>query len=113
MERQPRIRFGQNHLYNNYYSSAVSNYCIRAGIQSALLLEANSFEGSRDPHEFNSAADQTGANIALGAPSQYTNTTGNRQTGGGGPAFLDPPYDYQLDAAADVRAAVMSGAGPH
>ncbi len=112
VERQPRIRFGQNHLYNNYYSSAVSNYCVRAGIQASVLLEGNSFDGSRDPHEFNNTDDQGNANIRLGATNLYTGTTGNQQTGGGGPAFLDPPYDYRLDAAAAVEAAVTSGAGP-
>jgi pectate lyase len=116
VERQPRIRFGQNHLYNNYWSSTVSNYCVRAGIESALLLEGNAFRGSRDPHEFNNADDQEGANITLGAANLYTNTTGNQQTGGGGPAFNDPPYNYRLDAAAAVQAAVTNaatGAGPH
>jgi pectate lyase len=112
VERQPRIRFGQNHLYNNYYSSLTSNYCIRAGIESQILLEGNAFEGSRDPHEFNNADDQTSANIALGAANLYTNVTGNQQTGGGGPAFTDPPYNYRLDPAAAVRAAVIAGAGP-
>jgi pectate lyase len=116
VERQPRIRFGQNHLFNNYYSSATSNYCIRAGIESAILLEGNVFDGSRDPHEFNSPTDEGTADILLGAANLYTNTTGNQQTGGGGPSFNDPPYDYRLDAAAAVRAAVTSaatGAGPH
>jgi pectate lyase len=116
VERQPRIRFGQNHLFNNYYSSATSNYCIRAGIESALLIEGNVFEGSRDPHEFNNTADEGSANISLGATNLYINTIGNQQTDGDGPPFLDPPYDYRLDAAAAVRAAVTSaatGAGPH
>ncbi len=116
VERQPRIRFGQNHLFNNYYSSATTNYCIRAGIQSAILLEGNVFDGSRDPHEFNSPTDEGTADILLGAANQYINTTGNQQTGGGGPSFNDPPYDYRLDAAAAVRGAVTSaatGAGPH
>jgi pectate lyase len=112
VERQPRIRFGQNHLYNNYYSSATSNYCVRAGIEAGVLLEGNVFEGSRDPHEFNNATDETTANIAIGASNLYANVTGNQQTGGGGLAFTEPPYDYRLDPASAVAAAVSSGAGP-
>ena len=116
VERQPRIRFGQNHLYNNYWNSATTNYCIRAGIESAILLEGNSFDRSRDPHEFNSPADEGTSSISVGAANLYTNTTGNQLTGGDGPTFRDPPYNYRLEAAAAVRAAVTNaatGAGPH
>ena len=113
VERQPRIRFGQNHLYNNYYSSDSSNYCIRAGIQASVLVEGNVFDGVDDAHEFNSPEDEATANIALGSTNIYSNTTSDKATGGGGPAFTDPPYDYSLDPASAVAAAVASAAGPH
>jgi len=44
--------------------------------------------------------------------SIYNNTTGTQVTGGGGPAFTDPPYEYTLDAADAVPALVEAGAGP-
>jgi pectate lyase len=112
VERQPRVRFGQNHLFNNYYNSATTNYCIRAGISSRLLLEANFFERVDDPHEFNSADDETTANITADASNVYLETTSDRATGGGGVAFTDPPYDYTVDDANGIPAAVASGAGP-
>ncbi len=27
VERQPRVRYGRNHLFNNFYDSSASNYC--------------------------------------------------------------------------------------
>jgi pectate lyase len=112
VERQPRIRFGQNHLFNNYYNSLTTNYCVRAGIEASILLEGNFFDGVDDPHEFNNADDQLTANISAGATNTYRNTTSDQAVGGGGPAFLDPPYDYTLDDAAGIPDAVTSGAGP-
>jgi pectate lyase len=112
VERQPRVRFGQNHLFNNYYNSATTNYCVRAGIQAKVLLEGNFFDGVNDPHQFNNAADEATANISAGDTNIYQNTTNDQSTGGGGPAFTDPPYEYTLDAADGVPAAVTSGAGP-
>jgi pectate lyase len=112
VERQPRIRFGQNHLFNNYWSSDVANYCVRSGIQAQILLEGNFFDGVETPHEFNNATDQTTSNINAGATNTYQAVTGEMAVGGGGPAFTDPPYDYTLDPTAGIPAAVSSGAGP-
>jgi pectate lyase len=112
VERQPRIRFGQNHLFNNYYNSLTTNYCVRAGIEASILLEGNFFDGVDDPHEFNNADDELTANISAGASNTYQNTTSDQATGGGGPVFTDPPYEYILDAAAGIPDAVTSGAGP-
>jgi pectate lyase len=113
VERQPRIRFGKNHLFNNYYDSAVTNYCVRAGIQAQILLEGNFFDKVDDPHQFNSTADQATANITAAASNVYSQTTGLQATGGGGPAFTSAPYPYTLDDASGVPAAVKGGAGPH
>jgi pectate lyase len=112
VERQPRIRFGQNHLFNNYYNSLTTNYCVRAGIEAAVLLEGNFYDGVDDPHEFNNADDQLTANITAGATNTYLNTTSDQATGGGGPAFQNPPYEYDLDDAAGIPEAVTAGAGP-
>lgn len=112
VERQPRVRFGQNHLFNNYYNSATTNYCVRAGIGARILLEGNFFERVDDPHEFNDADDQATANISADASNIYVETTSDQATGGGGPAFVDPPYEYAVDDAAGVPAAVMAEAGP-
>jgi pectate lyase len=86
---------------------------VRAGIQAQILLEGNFFDGVDDPHEFNNADDQLTANITADASNTYLNTTSDRLTGGGGPAFTDAPYPYTLDDAAGIPEAVTLGAGPH
>jgi pectate lyase len=112
MERQPRVRFGKNHIFNNLYTSSGDNYCVRAGIQAHILLQNNVFSGVDTPHEFNNSSDQGTAYISSSG-NVYTNCTGTQATGGGGTAFTSPSYSFTLDAANTVSAAVQSGAGPH
>jgi len=112
VERQPRVRFGHNHLFNNLWSSSGNNYCVRAGKQAHLLLENNVFTGVKNPHEFNSSSDQSTANITARG-NVYDSTSGTRATGGGGTAFSAASYKYTMDAAGSVRSAVQGGAGPH
>ncbi|HET7546091.1 MAG TPA: hypothetical protein VFK05_39755 [Polyangiaceae bacterium] len=115
VERQPRVRYGQNHLFNNYYDSTASNYCVRAGIEASILLEGNDFEGVKSPHQFNNADNEKTAYIALGTgdrANRYTSVSGDQEKDGGGSPFT-PPYSYQVSAASGVAAAVKAGAGPH
>jgi pectate lyase len=115
VERQPRVRYGRNHLFNNYYSSSASNYCVRAGIEASILIEGNAFEGVKSPHQFNNTDNQQTAYIALGSgdrANSYTSVSGDQAKDGGGSPFT-PPYTYQVTSASGVAAAVKAGAGPH
>jgi pectate lyase len=112
VERQPRVRFGKNHLFNNLWNASGDNYCVRAGKQARILIEESVFSGVDSPHEFNNSTDEGTANITAGSDNVYTNTTGTKATGGGGPAFGSVPYAYTPDDAGTVSAAVQSGAGP-
>jgi pectate lyase len=111
VERQPRVRFGKNHIFNNLYTSSSSNYCVRAGIQAQLLIEDNVFSGVKDPQVFNSTSDQGTAYITA-TGNIYPNTTGTQATGGGGTSFTQPPYAYTPDATGSLQSAIQSGAGP-
>jgi pectate lyase len=111
VERQPRVRFGKNHLFNNLWASAGDNYCVRAGKQAAILVESSVFAGVKDPHQFNSSDDESTANIAA-TNNDYSTATGKQETGGGGPAIGSLPYDYTPDALDAVSDAVKNGAGP-
>jgi pectate lyase len=84
---------------------------VRAGIQAHVLIENSYFDTVKSPHQFNNATDQETANIAVNG-NVYDATSGTQATGGGGPAFTDPPYDYTLDDAAAVPDLVQRGAGP-
>jgi pectate lyase len=111
VERQPRVRFGENHIFNNLYTSTASNYCVRAGIQAQILVENNAFVGVKNPQQFNSTSDQGTAYITAQG-NLYSGTSGTQSTGGGGTPFTTPPYAYTPDATAGLQAAIQSGAGP-
>jgi len=112
VERQPRVRYGKNHLFNNLWSSSGDNYCVRAGTNAEILLENNAFVGVKTPSEFNNTADQ-GTSYITSTNNVYTGTTGTQATGGGGTPFTMPTYMYTLDAGSGVQSAVQAGAGPH
>jgi pectate lyase len=108
VERQPRVRYGRNHLFNNYYNSSATNYCIRAGIEASVLVEANYFDLVSRALEFNNDKDQQTAYLAIGA----ANVGAGDAPKGGGKRFT-PPYAFELDPADSVPAVVKAGAGPH
>jgi pectate lyase len=111
VERQPRVRYGKNHLFNNLWTSSVANYCIRAGMDAQILVENSAFVGVKSPQAFNSTADQ-GTSYITSNGNLYSGTSGTQSTGGGGTAFKTPPYTYTMDAASGVQSAVQAGAGP-
>jgi pectate lyase len=107
MERMPRVRYGDVHVFNNYYSAAGNNYAIGAGFESRLRIEYNHFDGVADPHIFYD--DEPTAEIAQEG-NAYTDTTGMQHMGQGD--SFEPPYTYLTHAADDVPALVMQNAGP-
>lgn len=115
VERMPRVRYGRNHIYNNYYNSSTANYCARAGIYAHLLIEGNYYDGVDTAHEFNSDDDKKTAYINVGSGNSanvYVNTPG-QEAEGGGVKWTGGNYTYTLDAASGIPAVVKSGAGPH
>jgi pectate lyase len=111
VERQPRVRFGKNHLFNDLWTSQQSSYCVRAGKQAQILIENSVFDGVKTPQQFNNSTDQGTASIT-GKGNSYTNTSGEQATGGGGTAFTMPMYSYTPDSTSGLAAAIRSGAGP-
>jgi len=111
MERQPRIRYGKNHLYNNLWASSGDNYCVRAGTNAQILLENNAFIGVKTPQEFNNTADM-GTSYITATNNVYTGVSGTQATGGGGTPFTSPGYSYTLDTGSNVQALVQLSAGP-
>jgi pectate lyase len=111
IERMPRVRFGQVHVFNNYFSSQGNNYCIRAGRGAQLLVEGNYFDRVNTPHEFNNEEDEPTASITA-RNNVYNQTTGEQRTGGGGPTFTSAPYDPTIEPAESIPAIVQACAGP-
>lgn len=111
IERMPRVRFGQVHVFNNYFAARGNNYCVRAGRGAHLLIEGNHFDGVNDPHVFNSPEDEATAHITA-RDNAYENATGMRAVDGGGAPFSSVPYALTLDVAANIPALVRTCAGP-
>ena len=111
IERMPRVRFGQVHVFNNYYSSVDNNYCVRAGRGAQLLVEGNYFNDVNSPHEFNSAADEATAHITA-RNNGYSDVANSDSARGGGTPFTSPPYAATVRPALDVPAIVQACAGP-
>lgn len=103
-ERMPRVRFGQVHLLNNYFSSANNNYCIYAGFKANLLIEGNYFENVRNPIRLE-AGKFTAAELV---DNIFSGVSGTMV--GSGTAFT-PPYTVNKIATQNVKQTVMAGAG--
>ncbi|WP_437836647.1 pectate lyase family protein [Sorangium sp. So ce1153] len=117
-QRMPRVMYGKGHVFNNYFNSEGNSYCVGAGSYGAVLVEGNYFKDVNDPHTF---MYDVYCHITA-RDNVYDNTTGKKDTGLGGNrkvsgqdfnvvAFTDPPYDYTMDAAADVPDLVTECAG--
>ncbi len=101
-ERMPRVRYGQVHVFDNLFTAAGNNYCIRAGVEASVLAENNVFLDVNDPF------DIAEGNV-LSRNNLFSGTSGN--SNGTGKAF-SPPYGYALEPVTSVEATVKAGAGP-
>jgi pectate lyase len=109
-DRAPRVRFGQVHIFNNYYGATSNNTCIGLGILSQVLLESSYFDGIKRPWKSRSEPGQTEGRLQTNDDMVYT--FGPKiQMGKTAPVDFKPPYTYQLDAAKDVKDIVTTYAG--
>lgn len=99
-ERMPRVRYGKVHLANNYFSSSVSNYCIRAGYEADLLIEGNYFDDQNEPVDYQSTLTAV----------KVSNNIGVSNSTSGGTAF-NPPYSLSVANPNDIVTPIKSCAG--
>lgn len=110
--RKPRVRFGQVHLFNNYYhytkvnGDSGDNYDIGGGYKAELLVENNYFNGSKTPITWMS----DGGTGRVVERNNHFVDAGNAVSRG---SVFEPPYKYKhlLEPATQVKASVMAGAG--
>jgi pectate lyase len=125
LERMPSVRFGRVHCFNNYYTCAGNNYCIRTRINAQVLVENNYFQGVQNPWELLTTTGSTGLLKAIGNNVSGTNDFSAGVTWANGwyqgqslipgtdtlSDLNPPPYAYTPEAAANVLTDVPTFAG--
>jgi pectate lyase len=107
-ERMPLGVYGKIHVYNNLYTSAGNNSCVRVGHASNFLVQNNVFIDVDDPLYWST----TNTGILGGGGNIFINVTGKKdETNNKGTVFT-PPYPYTLQPASTVQADVQACAGP-
>lgn len=108
VERMPRVRFGQVHLFDDLYTAAGDDYCIGVGVGARILSQNDVFLGVKEPIK-SYASDGSGVIVSTGAV--YTGTSGSMSDLGTPPAF-SPPYAFSVDPTTGLEAAIRAAAGP-
>lgn len=114
--RNPRISGAGTmvHAFNNYYRN-VSFYCLSSEDGAQTRLERCYYENSQRPHYYDwDLSDSAGAGALQTVVSEnvYTGVSAASRREVGGSVFTPSSYyNYTTTPAADVKAAVLAGAG--
>ncbi len=123
-QRMPRVRFGDVHVFDSYYSHTtnkypVNAYCIAAALESRLLVQNNYFDDVQNPHVFFSFV---GGAASFTEPTAQMVVSDNTYIGradadagklsGQGDSFV-PPYTVTLEPANVIlKNVIRQCAGP-
>lgn len=103
--RGPLFRFGEGHLFNNYYRNIIDTG-INPRMGAKLRIEHNVFENSKDPiGTWYSSQDgywDVRNNLFLNSTGSMPTTSTTSYT---------PPYSYTLDPVNEVKNHVIANAG--
>ncbi|KAF8320456.1 pectin lyase-like protein, partial [Clavulina sp. PMI_390] len=99
--RLPSFRFGQGHIYNNYYLNSADGINTRDGAE--LLIQNNVFQN------VSKAIYATDTGYATVSGNDLGGST-DTATAGTAPTI---PYSYTLDSISGLPAAVVAAAGPN
>jgi pectate lyase len=113
VERQPRIRFGKNHLFNNLWSSTGDDYAIGVGVGASILTQNNAFTGIRTPIDETSFVDSSIASSSIKSTGNVlSGTTGTAPADLNAGSVFTPPYTVNLGMGSSTSAFVQANAGP-
>ncbi|WP_223292382.1 pectate lyase family protein [Salipaludibacillus neizhouensis] len=103
--RVPSFRYGEGHLYNNYFEN-IEGTAINARMGAELLVENNLFENSNNPLGYWYSSTTGYWNVSN---NLYVNSTGNQPTSS--TTNYSVPYSYNLHPVQDVKSIVTQYAG--
>ncbi|MBN2018661.1 MAG: hypothetical protein JW749_00370 [Sedimentisphaerales bacterium] len=114
-ERMPRVRYGQVHVYNNYYSNLMAGgYCIGVGCGSRIRVESNYFNTVSNPwaNYYTGQTDcHSDGHIGWNTGNIFYNCTQPTWATNEYDTIFTPPYSYTLDDAAVLPTIVPAFAG--
>jgi pectate lyase len=108
-ERMPRVRYGQVHIFNNYYGCTNNDYCVAVGVSSQIVLENSYFDDVNAPWSNYSPTNYVQGLIHWNNDNVYVNTT--VPTWAPNSTVFTPPYAYALDPGSSVKTNVINYAG--
>ncbi|MEV1021709.1 pectate lyase [Streptomyces sp. NPDC050264] len=124
VQRSPRVRFGQVHSYNNYFTGAAPEYALGIGLESAIVSERNVFAYDRGADPAVAVANYGGTRFrdtgswfagrrvdlnavaAAEAPGEFSTDTG------WDPATVPGYHHRTLPTARSIEQYVRHQAGP-
>ncbi len=112
-ERMPRVRYGQVHVYNNYYSNLVAGgYCVGVGCGSRIRVESNYFNTVPNPWaDYYSGTGYPAGHIGWNTGNIFYNCTQPTWATNEYDTIFTPPYSYTLDDTSILPNIVTAYAG--
>jgi len=108
-QRMPRVRYGQVHIYNEYYGApSNATYNIGVGFESQIFSESSYFDTQKMPWRYQEIS--TGGKISW---KNHTMVNTTIPTDIPNSITFNPAsyYSYTVDTSVDVKNIVMAGAG--
>ena len=110
--RMPRVRFGQVHVFNNYYSNLQSgSYCHGVGVECQIRVENNYYNAVPNPWADYSPDGYIQGKIGWNTGNVFYNCSVPTWAPNDYATIFTPPYSYTLDAASNINTIVPNGAG--
>lgn len=112
-ERMPRVRYGQVHVYNNYYEDVMDGgYCVGVGVEAHLRVENNYFDAVWMPwKDYYTGTGYPAGEIGWNEGNVFFDCAAPTWAANAYATIFTPPYAYTLDDAARVPVMVRWGAG--